>query len=149
MLKGVRGRRRAQRTHTEPGDRGIDAGFAAVMPHDVLVDGAGIQRATAQLPDPAVAEPRHTALSVTRTRLQKCRMPMQRARYFPSHTAFLFHEVRGDQMEYIRRMREHGILVGRPFPPLLSFNRLSLSATPEQLERFTDTLRTFRQNGWA
>ena len=69
--------------------------------------------------------------------------------YFPSHTAFLFHQIRGDQTEYIRRMREHGILVGRPFPPMLSFNRLSLSATPEELERFTDTLRTFRQNGWV
>ena len=69
--------------------------------------------------------------------------------YFPSHTAFLFHEIRGDQTEYIRRMREHGILVGRPFPPLLSFNRLSLSATPDELERFTDTLRTFRQHGWV
>ena len=69
--------------------------------------------------------------------------------YFRSHTAFLFHEIRGDQDTYIRRMREHGILVGRPFPPMLSYSRLSLSATPRQLGRFVDTLRMFRGKGWV
>ena len=69
--------------------------------------------------------------------------------YFPSHTAFLFHRIRGDQAVYIRRMREHGIRVGRQFPPILSHNRLSLSATPEELGRFADTLRTFRRRGWV
>ena len=69
--------------------------------------------------------------------------------YFPSHTAFLFHRIRGDQAVYIRRMREHGIRVGRQFPPLVSHNRLSLSATPGELGRFADTLRTFRKRGWV
>ena len=69
--------------------------------------------------------------------------------YFKSHTAFLFHEIRGDQNLYIRRMEEHGILVGRPFPPMLSSNRLSLSAMPEGLERFAETLRMFRRRGWV
>ena len=69
--------------------------------------------------------------------------------YFPSHTAFLFHRIRGDQAVYIRRMREHGIRVGRQFPPLVSHNRLSLSATPGELGRFADTLRTFRRRGWV
>ena len=69
--------------------------------------------------------------------------------YFPSHTAFLFHRIRGDQALYIRRMREHGIRVGRRFPPILSHNRLSLSATPGELGRFADTLRTFRRRGWV
>ena len=69
--------------------------------------------------------------------------------YFQSHTAFLFHEIRGDQALYIRRMREHGILVGRQFPPMLSYNRLSLSAMPEELGRLVDTLRMFRRRGWV
>ena len=70
-------------------------------------------------------------------------------KYFPSHTAFLFHEIRGDHSAYQRRMQEQDILVGRAFPPLASFNRLSLSATPEELKRFTDALRMFRQKGWV
>ena len=69
--------------------------------------------------------------------------------YFQSHTAFLFHEIRGDQTLYIRRMKEHGILVGRPFPPMLSYNRLSLSAMPEELGRFAEALRMFRRRGWV
>ncbi len=69
--------------------------------------------------------------------------------YFPSHTAFLFHQIRGDQAQYIRRMEEHNILVGRPFPPLLLYNRLSLSAMPDELDRFADTLRMFRSRGWV
>ena len=69
--------------------------------------------------------------------------------YFQSQTAFLFHEIRGDQALYIRRMKDHGILVGRPFPPMLSHNRLSLSAMPEELGRFAETLRMFRRRGWV
>ena len=69
--------------------------------------------------------------------------------YFKSHTAFLFHEIRGDQRLYIRRMEEQGILVGRPFPPMLDHNRLSLSAMPEGMERFNETLRMFRRRGWV
>ena len=68
--------------------------------------------------------------------------------YFRSHTAFLFHEISGDQDLYISRMRDHGILVGRPFPPMLGHNRLSLSAMPDELGRFADTLRMFRTRGW-
>lgn len=69
--------------------------------------------------------------------------------HLPSHTAFLFHRIDGDLETYIRRMDEEGIKVGRPFPPMLSYNRLSLSALPEEMERFADTLRTFRRRGWV
>jgi histidinol-phosphate aminotransferase len=66
----------------------------------------------------------------------------------PSQANFVLHQVRGDQPAYIRRMREHGILVGRPFPPLLGHNRLSLG-TPEEMGRFAGVLREFRRRGWA
>ncbi len=69
--------------------------------------------------------------------------------YYKSHTAFLFHEIRGEQPLYIRRMEEQGILVGRPFPPMLDHNRVSLSAMPEGMERFAETLRMFRRRGWV
>jgi len=38
--------------------------------------------------------------------------------------------------------------VGRPFPPMLTYNRLSIGL-PEEMEQFAETLRTFRQNGWV
>ena len=68
--------------------------------------------------------------------------------YLPSHTNFLMHRVPGDLDAYRRRMQERGIRVGRPFPPLLGHNRLSLGL-PEQMERFTDVLRDFRERGWV
>jgi histidinol-phosphate aminotransferase len=66
----------------------------------------------------------------------------------PSHTNFVLHHVRGDQADYIRRMREAGVWVGRPFPPLLGHNRLSFG-TPEEMERFAEVLRGFRPRGWV
>lgn len=67
--------------------------------------------------------------------------------YLPSHTNFVMHRINGDLADYRRRMLEHGIRVGRPFPPMLSYNRLSLG-TPEEMERFAETLRGFRRSGW-
>jgi histidinol-phosphate aminotransferase len=68
--------------------------------------------------------------------------------WLPSHTNFVLHRVPGDQRDYIRRMREAGIWVGRPFPPLLGHNRLSFG-TPEEMARFADVLRSFRARGWV
>ena len=67
---------------------------------------------------------------------------------FPSHTNFVMHRINGELQDYINRMREHDIQVGRPFPPMLEYNRLSIGL-PEEMERFVETLRTFRQNGWV
>jgi len=66
----------------------------------------------------------------------------------PSHTNFLMHRIPGDQRSYIDRMREVGILVGRPFPPLLEWNRLSIG-TVEEMEVFAERLREFRQKAWV
>ena len=60
----------------------------------------------------------------------------------PSHTNFVMHRISGDLRTYINRMREHDILVGRPFPPMLSYNRLSIGL-PEEMERFAETLMEF------
>ncbi len=68
--------------------------------------------------------------------------------YLPSHANFLMHRVPGELGDYIRRMREHGIRVGRPFPPMLGYNRLSLGL-PAEMERFTEVLRRFRRQGWV
>ena len=68
--------------------------------------------------------------------------------HLPSHTNFLMHRINGDLDTYRRRMWERGIHVGRPFPPLLGYNRLSLGL-PEEMEWFTEVLREFRTKGWV
>ena len=68
--------------------------------------------------------------------------------YFPTHTNFVMHRINGDLTSYRNRMREHNVQVGRPFPPMLTYNRLSLGL-PEEMEQFTEILRTFRTNGWV
>ena len=67
--------------------------------------------------------------------------------YLPTNTNFLMHRVNGDLEEYIGRMREAGILVGRRFPPMLEWNRLSFGL-PEQMDQWASTLKDFRKNGW-
>lgn len=66
----------------------------------------------------------------------------------PSHANFLMHRVPGDLDAYRRRMEERGIRVGRSFPPLLAYNRLSLGL-PQEMERFAEVLRDFRTRGWV
>ncbi len=56
------------------------------------------------------------------------------------------HRISGDLERYIERMEEQGILVGRPFPPMLSYNRISLGL-PEEMERFAEVLPAFRERG--
>ncbi len=67
--------------------------------------------------------------------------------YLPSHTNFVMHEVTGDLRQYIDRMAEAGIRVGRPFPPMESYNRVSFGL-PGEMERFSETLREFRRRNW-
>ena len=44
-------------------------------------------------------------------------------------------------------LAEAGLLVGRDFPPMLQYNRLSLGL-PEEMARWADTIRGFRRRGW-
>jgi len=68
--------------------------------------------------------------------------------YLPSHANFLMHKVPGNPQDYFQRMFEHGFRVGRPFPPLTDYNRLSLGL-PSEMRRFVDVLRNFRHQGWV
>lgn len=63
--------------------------------------------------------------------------------YLPSHASFLMHRVRGDLGSYIGRMRERGVLVGRPFAPLLEYNRLSMGV-PAEMPRVVEAWRELR-----
>ncbi len=66
----------------------------------------------------------------------------------PSHTNFVMHRVAGDAADHRRRMAEHGARVGRPFPPMTGWNRLSFGL-PAEMERFAEILRVGRREGWV
>lgn len=68
--------------------------------------------------------------------------------YMPSYTNFVMHRINGQHETYRKRMEEQGVRVGRPFPPLLDHNRISIG-TPDEMERFTSVLREFRRKGWV
>jgi histidinol-phosphate aminotransferase len=68
--------------------------------------------------------------------------------YIPSHTNFVMHRISGELRDYIDRMADAGIRVGRPFPPMLEYNRCSLGL-PEEMARHAETLREFRKKGWV
>jgi histidinol-phosphate aminotransferase len=68
--------------------------------------------------------------------------------YLPSQTNFVMHRITGDLSTYIARMRERGFAVGRPFPPMLDYNRVSLGL-PEEMEAFAAALHDFRRRGWV
>ena len=67
--------------------------------------------------------------------------------WMPSQTNFVLHRINGDLTEYINRMREAEIQVGRAFPPLTTWNRVSLG-TVEEMEVWAETVKSFRTRGW-
>ena len=66
----------------------------------------------------------------------------------PTHTNFLMHRIKGEVRPYIDRMLEAGVRVGRPFPPMLSYNRVSIGL-PEEMQAWAENLRAFREKGWV
>ncbi len=68
--------------------------------------------------------------------------------YLPSHTNFVMHRIGTDVTRYNPAMREAGFIVGRPFPPLTGYSRVSLGR-PEEMERFVTALRALRAAGRA
>ena len=66
--------------------------------------------------------------------------------YLPSHTNFIMHRINGDLRTYIERMADAGVRVGRPFPPMLGWNRVSFGL-PNEMERWADALTGLRRRG--
>ena len=66
--------------------------------------------------------------------------------HLPTQTNFLMHRINGDLQAYIDRMREAGIRVGRPFPPMLAWNRVSFGL-PEEMDRWAEALKGMRTMG--
>ena len=67
--------------------------------------------------------------------------------HLPSHTNFVMHQLTTELQTYNERMLEAGFMVGRPFPPMLDWSRLSMGM-PEDMARFAETLRDFRRKNW-
>lgn len=67
--------------------------------------------------------------------------------YLPSHGNFVFHRIKGEPQEYIDRMKDAGIIVGRPFPPLTEWTRITLG-TPQEMTQYAETLKNFRSKEW-
>lgn len=67
--------------------------------------------------------------------------------YLPSHTNFIMHQIRSELLTYNNRMMDAGFSVGRPFPPMLDWSRLSMGM-PEDMARFAETLTEFRRKNW-
>jgi histidinol-phosphate aminotransferase len=103
--------------------------------------------ASAALDDPAWVE-RSVAANLESRRTAYRVLDELGLEYLPSHTNFVMHEIQGDLREYIDRMAQAGIRVGRPFPPMLGYNRVSFGL-PEEMARFAQTLREFRRRGWV
>jgi histidinol-phosphate aminotransferase len=68
--------------------------------------------------------------------------------HLPSHTNFVMHRIPGDLATHISRMRERGFLIGRQFPPLTSWSRVTIGL-PEEMAEFAAELRGFRARGWV
>ncbi len=66
--------------------------------------------------------------------------------YIPTQTNFIMHRIHGELPAYIDAMRERGVRVGRPFPPMTDWNRVSFGL-PEEMGRWADALRGMRAVG--
>ncbi len=67
--------------------------------------------------------------------------------YLPTNANFIMHRIHGELATYRSRMAEAGLLVGRDFPPMLEYNRLSFGL-PDEMDRWAATIKDFRQKGW-
>lgn len=61
-------------------------------------------------------------------------------KYVPSHTNFIFFRTGRDIVELNRAMREEGVRIGRPFPPLTDWCRIS-TGTMDEVRMFTGALK--------
>ncbi|MCG8467234.1 MAG: aminotransferase class I/II-fold pyridoxal phosphate-dependent enzyme [Gemmatimonadetes bacterium] len=65
----------------------------------------------------------------------------------PSQTNFVMHRIKGELADYNERMFEAGFNVGRPFPPMTDWSRLSMGL-PEDMARLAEVMMDFRKKDW-
>lgn len=100
---------------------------------------AVLPAALAALADPELVPAQRTLNKQTREWL--CReLERDGRRYIPSHTNFVMIELGGDVAPVIEAFRNEGILVGRKFPAMGSWLRISMG-TRQEMEAFVAGLR--------
>ncbi|WP_419162105.1 pyridoxal phosphate-dependent aminotransferase [Candidatus Palauibacter sp.] len=65
----------------------------------------------------------------------------------PSQTNFIMHRIKGELATYNERMYEAGFNVGRPFPPMTDWSRLSMGL-PSDMEKLAEVMMDFRKKDW-
>lgn len=65
----------------------------------------------------------------------------------PSQTNFIMHRIPGELADYNQRMFDAGFNVGRPFPPMTDWSRLSMGL-PEDMSRLSEVMWDFRKKSW-
>ena len=103
------------------------------------VNSAGLAAALAGLSDPDLVASQRKLFTDTRKWL--CAgLDREKRRYIPSQTNFLMIDVRSDVAPVIRAFRERKILVGRKFPSMSNWLRVSIGRRNE-MEAFLAALR--------
>ena len=104
------------------------------------VNAAAVAAALASLEDGAAVTARGRRLNATRQWL--CReLERDGRRFIPSHANFLMTDVGGDVAPVIEGFKARGMLVGRKFPSLPTWLRVSMG-TEEEMREFVSLLRT-------
>jgi histidinol-phosphate aminotransferase len=128
---------------------GMRLGYAVASPEVIKtldrraswdnVNAAVLSAALACLADPQLVPRRRKELNDTR-RWLCAELDRDGRRYIPSHTNFVMIDVRGDVAPVIQAFREKKILVGRKFPSLPNWLRISIGK-PEEMRSFLAGLR--------
>ncbi len=94
----------------------------------------GLQAALASLEDPDLV-PRTRERNARARRIVTDWLDRQRIRYVASHANFLFFHTGKEVSGLIGAMYQKGVAVGRPFPPLTDWMRVTIG-TEEEMRRF-------------
>ena len=137
---------------------GMRLGFAYAVPatiarvkkhvaYDIMMSVPAIEAALAELADPAFLTYSREQNAEARTILTAALDKLGIA-YLPSQTNFVFMNLKAPLKPFADRMKAKAIWVGRPFPPALTWCRVSLG-TPAETAYFVKKLFEFREKGWV
>lgn len=107
---------------------------------------AAAAAASASLKDAAYAAASLEAIQLSRKIVEDAFRELA-VEWVPTQANFIFHRVKGSGREYARAMAERHVIVGRAFPPLGGWSRLTLG-TPGEMKACVRALRAVHEAGW-